>query len=64
MSQTDASPKSNVIAPDKFVVSPGKDGGMDSSARFLARSHLLVATSVVNTMQKAIQLLVLNPTER
>ena len=64
MRQTDASSESNAFAPDMFVVFAGKDGGMDSSARFTARSHLLVASSVVNTMQKTIQLRVLNPTER
>lgn len=54
-----------VNVPDKFVDSAVKDtyGLMDSSARLQARSLLLVATSPVNTKQKAIQLRLLNPTK-
>ena len=51
VSQIDASPKSNVIVPDKFVEFAGKDmfSGTDSSTRFPAPSHFLVARNLANT---------------
>ena len=66
MSQIDASPKSKVIVPDKFVESAGKYmfSGTDSSARFPTRSHLLVARSLAKSKKKATQLRVVNPTKR
>ena len=65
MSQIDASPKSKVVVPDKFVESADKDmfSGTDSSIRFPARSHLLVARSLVNTKQKSTHLRLVNPTK-
>ena len=65
MSQINASPKSKVIVPDKFVESAGKDmfSGTDSLTRFPARSHLLVARSLAKSKQKATQLRLVNPTK-
>ena len=59
VSQTDYFPKWRVIVSDKFVEFAGKIMyvGMDSSVRFLAHSHLLVARSL------AIHVRVLNPTK-
>ena len=66
MSQTDASSKSKVIVPDKFVESAGKDmfSGTDSSARFPGRSHLLMARNLANAKQRAMKLRVFDPTKR
>ena len=59
-------PRYEVIVPARFVDSLGEDkcGMMESSARFLARSQLLVARTLVDLRQESVHLRLLNLSEQ
>ena len=59
-------PRSEALVPAKVLGPPGEEtcGVLEPASKFLARSSLLVARTVVDPRQETVYLRLLNPTER